>query len=121
MRVFLILISLLLTSCATLGDELLEGNYRDTFKTNLESDVFYDCLNANQPKIALIKTPLEMSYVWIKQDWLNNSVMFKTIDNSYAFIMLEEGTIEIYVDPELVLYGDIYIKRLAEHYSSVCG
>ena len=46
----LLLISIFLTGCATLGDELLERNYIDTFKTNLESDVFYECLNANQPK-----------------------------------------------------------------------
>ena len=117
----LLLTLLFLSGCATLGDELLEGNYRDTFKTNLESDVFYECLNANQPKIAIIKTPAEMSYVWIKQDWLNDSVMFKTINNTFAFILLEDGTVEMYADPEIVLVGDIYIKRLAEHYSSVCG
>ena len=110
----LLLTLLFLTGCATLGDDLLEGNYRDTFKTNLESDVFYECLNANQPKIALIKTPIEMPYVWIKQDWINNSVMFKTINDAFAFILLEEGTVEMYIDPNNP-FGDIYIAVSYTH------
>ena len=60
-----------------------------------------------------------MSYVWIKQDWLNDSVMFKTINDVYAFVLLEDGTVEIYADPRNTF--DIYIKRLADYYGSLCG